>query len=67
MYVWFVRGAMRRIVEEELPSFSVEMRRASRISVQSPTPVPFHIDGDPGGRTPVDIEVTGSRFQLLVP
>jgi diacylglycerol kinase family enzyme len=29
--------------------------------------VPYHVDGDPLGKTPVEIEVTGSRFQLLVP
>jgi diacylglycerol kinase (ATP) len=50
-----------------IPGGSVEMRRASRIKVTSASPVPYYVDGDPMGKTPVEIEVTGSRFQLLVP
>lgn len=50
-----------------IPGGSVSMRRASRIKVTSAHPVPYHVDGDPLGKTPVEIEVTGSRFQLLVP
>ena len=50
-----------------IPGGSVAMRRASRIKVTSPRPVPYHVDGDLMGKTPVEIEVTGSRFQLLVP
>ncbi len=50
-----------------VPGGSISMRRASRIRVTSRRPVPYHVDGDPMGATPVQIEVTGTRFQLLVP
>jgi len=50
-----------------IPGGSVEMRRAARVRVTSATPVPYHVDGDPMGVTPVDLRVTHERFQLLVP
>ena len=64
---WSLMIYILRVFLRMIPGGSVEMVRASRISVQSLQPVPFHIDGDPGGLTPVNIEVTGTRFQLLVP
>ena len=73
--VFLFRGSSRwsllvytlRFFFHMIPGGSVEMRRAARIRVRSNGSVPFHIDGDPVGRTPVDIHVTGNRFQLLVP
>lgn len=56
-----------RVFLRLIPGGSVEMRRAKSIRVTSAEPVPYHVDGDPMGRTPVEIQVTGSRFQLLVP
>lgn len=50
-----------------VPGGAIQMRRAARIRVTSAEPVPYHVDGDPMGRTPVEIAVTGARFQLLVP
>lgn len=73
--VFLFRGSSRwsllmytlRFFFRMIPGGSVEMRRARHIRVQSTGSVPYHIDGDPVGRTPVDIHVTGDRFQLLVP
>ena len=50
-----------------IPGGPIEMRRARRVRVSSARPVPYHVDGDPFGETPVELEVTGSRFRLLVP
>ena len=50
-----------------IPGGSVELRLAKRVRVTSDHSVPYHVDGDPMGKTPVDIEVTGTRFQILVP
>lgn len=60
-------GYILRFFLGRIPGGSVEMRLASRVRVTSAAPVPFHIDGDPMGKTPVDFEVTGTQFQLLVP
>ncbi len=56
-----------RVFLRLLPGGSIEMRRARRIKVSSRVPIPYHIDGDPMGQTPVEIEVTGVRYKLLVP
>ncbi|MFT7668391.1 MAG: diacylglycerol kinase (ATP) [Planctomycetota bacterium] len=50
-----------------IPGGGIKMQRARSIRITSASPVPYHVDGDPMGSTPVTIEVTSSRFQLLVP
>lgn len=57
-----VRGFLHR-----LPGGTCEMRLARSVRVWSADPVPYHIDGDPAGTTPVEIEVTDERYSLLVP
>jgi diacylglycerol kinase family enzyme len=64
---WHLVLQALRFVLGKVPGGSIELRRASRVRVTSAEPVPYHVDGDPMGRTPVDIAVTGERFQLLVP
>jgi len=64
---WRLLRYTLRTLLRRVPGGPVEMRRARRIRVTSAEPVPYHVDGDPMGRTPVEIEVTGLRFQLLVP
>lgn len=49
------------------PSARCERRRARRIRVRSELPVPFQVDGDLGGETPLEIEVLAQPFTLLVP
>ena len=39
--------------------------RARRLRLESEEPVPYQLDGDPGGLLPVDIEVLPNRLTLL--
>jgi len=64
---WRVLLCTLRFLFGLVPGGAIEMRRAAHIRVTSAEPVPYHVDGDPMGRTPVEIAVTGTRFQLLVP
>ena len=57
-----LRGVLRH-----LPGGSCRMVQARRVRVTSPDPVPYEIDGDYGGETPVVLEVTGARYRILVP
>jgi YegS/Rv2252/BmrU family lipid kinase len=49
------------------PSSRCERRRARRIRVRSESPVPYQVDGDLGGETPLEAEVLAQPFTLLVP
>lgn len=44
-----------------------DSRPAKRVRIESDQPVPYQIDGDPGGMLPVEIEVVPRRFSLIVP
>lgn len=50
-----------------LPGGACERRRARRLRVDSPTPVPCQVDGDAAGMTPFAVEVLAQRRTLLVP
>jgi diacylglycerol kinase family enzyme len=41
--------------------------RSRRLRIESDKPVPFQLDGDPGGTLPVDIRVLPQRLTLLIP
>lgn len=41
--------------------------RAGRLRLESDAPVPYQVDGDPGGFLPVDIEIVPRRMKLIVP
>jgi len=41
--------------------------RVGRLRVTSVSPVPYQLDGDPGGFLPVEIEVLPKRLTLIVP
>jgi diacylglycerol kinase (ATP) len=41
--------------------------RASRLRITSDGPVPYQLDGDPGGMLPLDIRVLPGRLALVVP
>lgn len=56
-----LRGLLRR-----LPGGSVKMVRARHVRVTAAEPVPVEVDGDPGGDTPVEIEVAEQQ-RLIVP
>jgi diacylglycerol kinase (ATP) len=40
---------------------------ATRIRIEADEPVPYQLDGDPGGLLPVEIEMLPGRLTLLVP
>jgi len=58
------RAFLRGLVAH-LPGGAVTMRRARSIRIRSETPVPFQVDGDSGGHTPVEIAVARNRYRLL--
>ncbi len=58
----FLRGVLR-----ELPGGRIAVERARRVRVSSDAAVPYQIDGDLGGTTPVEIEVAPNRYRLVVP
>jgi diacylglycerol kinase family enzyme len=43
------------------------MSRVRRLRIESVRPVPFQVDGDPGGILPLEIEVLPGRMTLLTP
>lgn len=50
-----------------LPGGSCTMVRAKSLRVTSDAPVPYQVDGDYRGETPVELIVTDRQVQLLVP
>jgi len=56
-----VRGVLGKIV-----GGACEMRRAKKLRVTSESPVPYQVDGDYVGETPVDLTLTGLQFRILV-
>jgi diacylglycerol kinase (ATP) len=42
-------------------------RRAARVRITSERPVPYQLDGDPGGMLPLEIEVLPGRLTMVVP
>jgi diacylglycerol kinase (ATP) len=57
-----VRGVVAR-----LPGGACEVRRARRVRITSDAPVPYQVDGDYGGETPVDFTVCDRQYPLLTP
>jgi diacylglycerol kinase family enzyme len=45
----------------------VRMGQGTRYRITSEAPVPFQLDGDPGGELPLEIEIVPNRFSFLVP
>ena len=42
-------------------------RKIHRVRIESDVPVPYQLDGDPGGFLPLEIEVLPNRLTLIVP
>ena len=57
-----VRGAVGRGLSSD-----VEVRRARSVNVTSSVPVPYQVDGDPGGETPVELALSDTQYTLLAP
>jgi diacylglycerol kinase family enzyme len=45
----------------------VKIGQATRYRITSDQPVPFQLDGDPGGTLPLEVEIVPNRFTFLVP
>jgi diacylglycerol kinase family enzyme len=41
--------------------------RGAKFRIEAEEPVPFQVDGDPGGFLPLEIEVVPRRLHMLVP
>lgn len=59
-------AALRGLVGQ-LPGGACELRLARWVRVTSDTPVPYHVDGDYGGETPVAVSVGDRQYRLLAP
>ncbi|MDR2757369.1 MAG: hypothetical protein LBC20_16865 [Planctomycetaceae bacterium] len=46
---------------------TARLGQATRYRITSDQPVPFQLDGDPGGVLPLDVEIVPNRFTFLVP
>ena len=42
------------------------MQRVRRVRISSDQPVPYQLDGDPGGYLPLDVQVLPRRLSVLV-
>lgn len=62
LFAYALRGFLSR-----LPGGGCEMRRARSVKVRSESPVPYQVDGDYRGETPVEIEVADEQYHILVP
>jgi len=60
-------AAIARGLVAGLPGGGCELRRARRVRVTSPAPVPCQVDGDAAGETPMTLEVGARRHRVLVP
>lgn len=58
-------AAARGLVSDLRKACRLETARTVRVTAASP--VAFQVDGDYRGETPVEFEVTGRRFRVLVP
>jgi diacylglycerol kinase family enzyme len=52
---------------EHVQAEGVVYRKGKHISIDSPSPVPVQVDGDPAGFTPVQIDLLPVRLPFIVP
>lgn len=62
-----VRHGLRAMARRLKPGPSLEFRRVRRVRIESEDPVPYQVDGDLAGTTPVEIVVLPRRLRLVVP
>jgi len=43
-----------------------QMERVQKVRVEADSPVPFQVDGDPGGQLPLDLEIVPRRVTMMV-
>lgn len=61
-----LRAAVRGLFAS-LPGGPIRMQRARAVRIEADEPVPYQVDGDSGGVTPVAVELLPERYRLLVP
>lgn len=59
--------ALRTVASEHTQMPGVVCGKGKRIRVQTDAPVPVQLDGDPGGHTPLEIELLPYRLPFIVP
>jgi diacylglycerol kinase family enzyme len=52
---------------EHLEAEGVVYVKGKHIRIDTPEPVPVQVDGDPGGHTPVSIDLLPFRLPFIVP
>ena len=62
-----VRYVLRMIVGRLSHASDVEFRRARYVHIEAEHPVPYEVDGDFAGRTPVTIRVVPEPLRILAP
>lgn len=62
---WHISTAQLGSLHRFLPG--VSLGQSEKYHLESEKPVPYQLDGDPGGLLPVDIEIVKNRCQLIVP
>lgn len=60
-------SALLRGLVAHLPGGAITMQRARAVRVEAAEPVPYQVDGDSGGHTPLALELLPERFRLVVP
>lgn len=70
----FARGSVPELVAaglrglvSTLPGGPVTRQSARSVRIEAAEPVPYQVDGDVGGVTPLDFELLPLRFRLVVP
>ena len=59
--------ALRTVANEHKQMPGVVSARGKRVTVHTDDPVPVQLDGDPGGHTPLTIELLPHRLPFIVP
>ncbi|HET6204429.1 MAG TPA: diacylglycerol kinase family protein [Planctomycetota bacterium] len=62
-----VRHGLRAMARRLRPGRSLAVRRARRVRIESDASVPYQVDGDLAGTTPVEIEVLPRALRLVIP
>jgi diacylglycerol kinase family enzyme len=59
--------ALRAVAGEHTQMRGVVCGKGKHVRVQTEAPVPVQLDGDPGGHTPLEIELLPHRLPFIVP
>lgn len=59
--------SMHRFLPNAKLGQGTKFRLTTATSNSVPSPIPYQLDGDPGGFLPLDIEIAPKRFTVLVP